>query len=135
MVFEVVESTCDSPVRIFAAPKAIFKPGQIGELKEIDGRLVCDVSDGANPFGVIGDLKTEIFEHFDPANLVSVWPQRMVFRTDSYDIEQEYKEGNAIYVNSFGFMTSKKSHENAHIVARLISPSTAERPWMELLWI
>ena len=137
MVFDIIETmeTCTDPVHIFAASHATFKPGNIGQLVEIDGNLVCVLSDGTRPFGVIGDYKLTSYEGFDPNDIVRIWPQRMVFRTDEFDTKPEYSIGNAMYVSENGLLTSESPRENAMLVARLMMPPTAEKGYLEVLWL
>ena len=135
MVFDVIEAMCTEPVRIFAAPKATFKPGYVGQLFELDGNLVCDLSNGSKPFGIIADYKITPYDDFNPSDLIRVWPQRMVFRTDEFDKKAEYSVGDAMYVNESGILTTKSSKENVPIVARLILPPSPDKSYLEALWL
>lgn len=42
-------------------PTSTFQPGQIGQLKVIGNEIVCGVSDGTAPFGIIDDVNTSAF--------------------------------------------------------------------------
>lgn len=42
-------------------PTAEFQPGQIAQLKVIGNEIVCGVSDGTAPFGIIDDIVTSAF--------------------------------------------------------------------------
>jgi hypothetical protein len=134
-VFEVVETTLEEPIRIFAAPEAVFKPGLVGQFCELNGNIVCTLSDGSKPIGIVDDTKNK--EHwFDPKSLVRIWIQRMVFRTDQFDKEVEYRTGMPLYVNKHGLLTSKKPIiEDSQFVARVISPPAANKPFFEALWL
>jgi hypothetical protein len=43
------------------APSDNFQPGMIGQLKSLGNNIVCGVSDGTAPLGVIDDIKTNAF--------------------------------------------------------------------------
>lgn len=42
-------------------PAAEFQPGQIAQLKVYGNQIVCGVSDGRSPLGIIDDIKTNAF--------------------------------------------------------------------------
>lgn len=42
-------------------PSAEFQPGQIGQLNVTGNQIVCGVSDGRAPIGIIDDIKTKAF--------------------------------------------------------------------------
>lgn len=42
-------------------PTSTFQPGQVGQLKVIGNEIVCGVSDGTAPFGIIDDVNTSAF--------------------------------------------------------------------------
>lgn len=42
-------------------PTSTFQPGQIAQLKVIGNEIVCGVSDGTAPFGIIDDINTSAF--------------------------------------------------------------------------
>lgn len=133
-MFEVIESIPEEPVHFFVAPGANFKPGNIGRLVEFGDNLVVDISNGNSAFGVLGDTKTP-YDEFNPKDLVRIWPQRMVFRTDEFDKEHKYAIGNPLYASETGLITSKKPWDNAQIVARLIIPPSEEKICLEALWL
>lgn len=49
------------PVSFPVDPTSTFQPGQIGQLKVIGNEIVCGVSDGTAPFGIIDDINTSAF--------------------------------------------------------------------------
>jgi len=49
------------PVSYPVDPTATFQPGQVAQLKVMGNEIVCGVSDGTAPFGVIDDINTNAF--------------------------------------------------------------------------
>ncbi|HEC63741.1 MAG TPA: hypothetical protein ENI23_00440 [bacterium] len=49
------------PVSFPTDPTSTFQAGQIGQLKVIGNEIVCGVSDGTAPFGIIDDINTSAF--------------------------------------------------------------------------
>jgi hypothetical protein len=49
------------PVSFICDPSAEFQPGQIAELTIIGNQVMCTVSNGTAPIGVIDDIKTKAF--------------------------------------------------------------------------
>lgn len=142
MVLQVLESMPDEPMRLPVDPKAKFVPGQVAQVDH--DNILCGVSDGTRPIGLIDDIKNDSIDSTDPSGLMSIWPQRMVFRTDQYemiegeDVTDFYQTGDLLYVNSYGFLTSIQPHNDAVPVARVISVfdiiQSYERNIIECVW-
>jgi len=49
------------PVSFPVDPTSEFQPGQIAQLKVIGNEIVCGVSDGTAPFGIIDEINTSAF--------------------------------------------------------------------------
>jgi len=49
------------PVSFPVDPTAQFQPGQIAQLKVLGNEVVCGVSDGTAPFGIIDEINTSAF--------------------------------------------------------------------------
>lgn len=49
------------PVSFPVDPTSTFQPGQVGQLKVIGNEIVCGVSDGTAPYGIIDDINTAAF--------------------------------------------------------------------------
>ena len=49
------------PVSFPVDPTSTFQPGQIGQLKVMGNEVVCGVSDGTAPFGIIDDINSAAF--------------------------------------------------------------------------
>ena len=49
------------PINYVVDPTATFQPGQIAQLKVLGNEIVCGVSDGTAPIGIIDDICTNAF--------------------------------------------------------------------------
>lgn len=49
------------PLSFPVDPSATFQPGQVAQLKVIGNEIVCGVSDGTAPLGIIDDINTSAF--------------------------------------------------------------------------
>jgi hypothetical protein len=49
------------PISYPADSSSQFQPGMIGQLGVIGNNIVCSVSDGTAPFGIIDDIRTSVF--------------------------------------------------------------------------
>jgi hypothetical protein len=49
------------PLSFPVDPTSTFQPGQVGQLKVIGNEIVCGISDGTAPFGIIDDINTSAF--------------------------------------------------------------------------
>ena len=49
------------PMSFPCDPNAVFEPGMIGQLGVLGNNIVCGVSDGTAPLGIIDDIKTTAF--------------------------------------------------------------------------
>ena len=49
------------PLSFPVDPTSTFQPGQVAQLKVIGNEIVCGVSDGTAPFGIIDDINTSAF--------------------------------------------------------------------------
>lgn len=134
-MFEIVEAIPEEPVRLPAVPGAIFKPGLIAQFTDFNGETVCELSDGKRPIGIVDDFKVES-SIFNFNSLIRVWVQRMIFRTDEYDKSCQYRIGMPLYVNEMGMITGRlPGTADSVYVARLITPPTIDKPYMEALWL
>lgn len=61
MVFRLVQVGNSLPFSFPVDPNAEFQPGQIAQLTVFGNNVVCGVSDGTAPIGVIDDIKTNAF--------------------------------------------------------------------------
>jgi hypothetical protein len=135
-MFDVVEAYHDEPIRFFADPDAKFRPGFVCQLKDLGDNIVCTLSDGTRPFGIVSDFKVASNLGFSPRDIVRVWTQRMIFRTDEFDDQAVYTEGCPLYISDYGIFTSaKKEGVDKPIVARMITPASESSPYFEALWL
>ena len=121
-----------------AKPGVKLVAGSIGKLVDYEGTQVVDICDGYNAFGIIGTKRSLKELSFDREDMVAIWPQRMVFRTDVFDDRSslEYNGGQSMYVNSNGLLSPECPWENSLYVAKLISRITKEdKIYIECLWL
>lgn len=60
-MFRIVQAGNAIPTIFPVDPNAEFQPGQIAQLGVIGNNIVCGVSDGTAPLGIIDDIKTTAF--------------------------------------------------------------------------
>lgn len=60
-MFRIVYEGNAKPFSFPVDPSAEFQPGQIAQLKVVGNNVVCGVSDGTAPLGIIDDTKTNAF--------------------------------------------------------------------------
>lgn len=61
MTLRIVQSGNALPFSFPVNPDAEFEPGQIAQLNVLGNNVVCGVSDGTAPIGIIDDIKTNAF--------------------------------------------------------------------------
>lgn len=136
-MFRVVENLIDTPALFIAAPDTKFEPGKIAQVKELNKVMVCCISDGTIPLGIIASkLSTGPFINYSRDYMVQVHCQRMIFRTDVYDkrAKDPYKTGAALFVNKRGVLTTKRPGEDVPAVGRIITGPEADRAYFEAIW-
>lgn len=60
-MFRIVQAGNSLPTSYPVDPNAEFEPGMIAQLGVIGNNIVCGVSDGTAPFGIIDEIKTNAF--------------------------------------------------------------------------
>jgi len=116
-MIRVIESLSNYPMRFMPDKEWIDKlePGMIVQTIMKNGTPVVIPSDGTRPLGVVGDsVGREIYD------LVPVWFDTMIFRTDKFVLTDDFVTGNALYVKS-GLLTNKCPFEDAIIVGHVVS--------------
>lgn len=135
-MLKVVEKTHKSPVRIFAKPGVKFKSGHIATLKEYKGNLVGDLCRNADDiaFGIVSAKKYVKGEEisFYREDLLTLWPQRGVYQTDNYCIQDNFAIGDRLYFNKHGLLTNKPGK---FILGHLISTAKEDKKFIEFLWL
>ena len=61
MSFRIVQAGNALPTSYPVDPSAEFEPGMVAQLGVIGNNIVCGVSDGTAPIGIIDDIKTRAF--------------------------------------------------------------------------
>ena len=60
-MLRLVQTGYAQPISMPVDPNAEFEPGQVAQLGVIGNNIVCGVSDGTAPIGIIDDIKTQAF--------------------------------------------------------------------------
>lgn len=60
-MLKLIQVSNQLPLSIPVDPGAIFEPGMLGELKVVGNDIVCGVSSGLAPIGIIDDTNTRAF--------------------------------------------------------------------------
>ena len=60
-MLRLVQTGSSLPFSFPVDPNAEFQPGQIAQLNVMGNQIVCGVSDGTAPIGIIDDIKTTSF--------------------------------------------------------------------------
>lgn len=60
-MFRIVQAGNSLPLSFPVDPNAEFQPGMIGQLGTMGNNIVCGVSDGTCPLGIIDEIKTRAF--------------------------------------------------------------------------
>lgn len=60
-MLRIIQSGNNLPMSFALDPSAEFEPGTIGQLTTNGNNIVCGVSDGSAPLGIIDDIKTRSF--------------------------------------------------------------------------
>ena len=74
MVFRIIQSGNSLPFSFPVDPSAEFQAGQIAELSVMGNNVVCGVSSGLAPIGIIDDVKTVAFTNNSVNETVIVGP-------------------------------------------------------------
>lgn len=60
-MLRIIQSGNSLPFSFIVDPNAEFQPGQIAQLNIMGNQVVCGVSDGTAPIGIIDDIKTNAY--------------------------------------------------------------------------
>ena len=111
-----------------------FEAGQLAQLKAVGEVIVCGISNGMAPFGIIDDTNTPNMSTVKKSKRITVWTKG-IFETDQYDTSQLYKEDSILYCNRYGRLTSHKSSDNQVPVATLVKVPCSCQPNIWFKWI
>lgn len=137
-MFMIKEKLEKEPIRLPVDPLVkSFVPGQVAQI-DYD-RMVCGISDGSRPFGLIDDYRDDEVDSTKLDGLITVWTQRIIFKTDIYDkTSWQYEAGEALYVKEGGILTNLPPSEDSILVGRIISVFEGIKPGsliLEGLWL
>lgn len=103
-MLRIVHAGTSLPVSFPLDPTAEFEPGMIAQLKVIGNDIVCGISDGTAPLGMIDDVRTKAFTKNQIDELVEI------------AVENTTIDGNGQIVNaadSYGFLQFSNILENS----------------------
>ena len=129
-MFKIIEKISSGPIRYPVKPGISVLPGMVGKIAEYEGTPVIDIGDANNAFGIIGNKRSLQGLSYNREDLVAIWQQRMIFRTDVFDKACEYKSGCSLYVCD-GLLTSVKS-KNYYVAKLTMEPV---KGIIEALWL
>lgn len=139
-MLQIIEPTYDEPVRMLAKPGVLFIPGQVVSTMETEeGDTICDLAQNDNrALGLVGATcyvrgKKVSYQITD---MLEVWAQRMIFRSDQYAPGTRFSPGSALYVGKDGWLTSDKpDEEDTPCVARVTMVPDDKHEYFEALWL
>jgi hypothetical protein len=73
-MLKIIQSGNSLPFSFPVDPSAEFMPGMIGQLGILGNNVICGVSDGTAPLGVIDDIKTKAFTQVSISEIVIAGP-------------------------------------------------------------
>src|SRR5271157_3266998 len=111
-----------------------FEPGQIGQLNYVNGKRICQRSDGTAPIGIIDDINTKCESTVSGSKKVTIWNKRGTFETDQFDCSQIYTAGCLLFVDNYGNLTAKQISETYPEVGMCVLPPTKENHDIRFLW-
>lgn len=103
-MLRVVHSGTSLPVSFPLDPTAEFEPGMIAQLKVIGNDIVCGISDGTAPLGIIDDVRTKAFTKNQIDEVVEI-------SVDNITIDPAGDQVNV--TDSFGFLQYSNLLENS----------------------
>lgn len=133
-MFKLIDAISNEPIRFPVAPGANLKPGNIVSIYDHDGTLVIDICDGINPFGILGN-KCVGGNTIDFKKLAKVFPQRMIVEIDKFDRKCNIEVNSSLYCNKHGILTSQKPNENSLVLAKVITTTSKEKKYIQILWL
>lgn len=102
-MFRIIQSSNSLPYSFIVDPNSEFEPGQFAQLGLNGNQVVCGVSDGTAPLGIIDDMKKNAFSSVSIDEVV-IAPVQGVMSGGQlvapYDVKMELKNPN-IVANSF----------------------------------
>jgi hypothetical protein len=111
-----------------------FNPGQMAQLKVVRSKIMCGLSDGSSPIGIIDDINNEKISTVENTKRITVWACSGVFQTDEYDTTQRYVKHDILYCDRYGRFTTMGS-SNRPPVAKVTRAPDVEDPTLELMWV
>lgn len=130
-----ITNVCDAlPINFTVDKAATFYPGQMAQLKAIGNEIVCGVSDGTSPCGIIDDINDDANNSTVTSGRICVWSHFGIFETDQYDSTQRYTKGAKLYCNKYGKFTTFNLSNSCPSVAIVTRKPIKENLTLEFVW-
>lgn len=104
-MLKVVHLENPNPISITVDMTAEFEPGMIGQLKVLGNDIVCGVSDGTAPLGIIDDARTNAFTKAQSNEVVEILVNATEIDSNGYLVNSEdvtgFLENPSIIERSF----------------------------------
>lgn len=133
-MFRIVESILREPIRLPIKPGTRLVPGNVVSVVEYNGDLVVDLCDGNNPLGLVGNRCWGGYQ-LSFQRTAKVYPQRMIADVAKFDRQSKIDIGSSLYCNQRGCLTAEIPFEYAIVLAKVISPASDEKNYMQILWL
>jgi hypothetical protein len=124
-----------TPVNFQVDTNDVFYPGQLAQLKVVGDKIICGVSNGTAPCGIIDDLNNSNDSTVKHSGRITVWFSKGSYETDQYDTTQFYKKQMILYCGKDGRLTSKKSSDFQVPVATVDKVPCTCSPTLIFSWI
>ena len=136
-MLEIVEAINYDPVRMIAKPGVLFEPGNLVRvIEDEDGNTICDLANGSIwAMGIAGNECCAEDGSYRLQNMVEVWSQKMIFRTDLYEDDTKFSPGCPLYVSENGLFTSKPENEDTPCVAHVTMVPDHKHEYFEASWL
>lgn len=131
------------PNSYLVEPTGYFEPGMIGTLKKLGGQIVCGVSNGTAPIGIIDDIRVAPTHPTSPganstiaSGRVTIWNVPIEAETDSFKITDKYFTGGSLGVSDIGLLCSNSMDiARSGIVGRILRAPSPIAPLLYFEWI
>jgi hypothetical protein len=133
-MFRLVESLYQEPIRFPINPGSRLVPGNVVSVLDYNGNLVIDLCDGYKPLGLVGNRCWGGYQ-LSFQRTAKVYPQRMIADVAKFDRQSKIEAGASLYCNQRGVLTADPPHEWSIVLAKVISPASDEKNYMQILWL
>ncbi len=134
-MLRLIDTRDTKPMNFLVDSSAEFQPGQMAQMKVIGNTIVCGLSDGTSPYGIIDDINVSCQNCSTvKSGRVTVWFRAALFETDQFDTTKLYRKEMILYCDEYGRFTTKSGISRPP-VATVVRAPNEEKPNLELEWI